>query len=373
MVLDRLKLHNFRNYADLVLEVPPGVVLIVGANGQGKTNLLEAVEVASTTRSGRGARPEELVQWGRDEGAVYARFQRKQRATVELSVRISKRSRQSFAVNGTPARQLSQVMRQAAVISFSPMDVEIVRGAPAVRRRMLNVEISKLSARYCDDLARYRRVVRQRNEMLRHVAEGRGDTTALDAYTCELAKYAVALVSARMEFLGALEKSAASVYQRLAGASETLTLRYRPSFSVDTQEAPSAAAERLVEELAARRLQELRCGMTILGPHRDDFGIYIRGRSGRRFASQGQQRTAAIALRMAQFQLADERLGEAPVLLLDDVLSELDQRRAMGVLELADTADQVLLTATDAHVLDDPATRAMAVFQVEQGRVERTC
>ncbi len=373
MVLHRLKLRNFRNYDDLILEVPPGLVLIIGPNGQGKTNLLEAVEVASTTRSGRAAHPEELVQWGRDEAFVQARFKRNNNGSVELTVHISKRSGQSFAVDGAQVKRLSEVIRQATVISFSPTDVEIVRGGPAVRRRMLNVEISKLSARYCDDLVRYRRIVRQRNKILRHAAAGRGDIAALDAYTRELAKYAVVLTSARMEFVNALAAIAAPVYQRLAGAGETLTLRYRPSFGLDTQEAPSAAVERLVEELNTRRAQEFSYGATILGPHRDDFAIDIRGRSGRRFASQGQQRTAAIALRMAQLQLVKERLGEAPVLLLDDVLSELDQRRAGGVLELADEADQVLLSATDAHVLGDWAARDAAVFEVGQGGVERTC
>lgn len=373
MVLHRLKLHNFRNYDDLLLEVPPGLVLIVGPNGQGKTNLLEAVEVASTTRSGRTARAEALVQWGRDQASVQARFKRKNGGSVELSVRISKRSGQSFDVDGRRVKRLSEVIRQATVISFSPVDVEIVRGGPAVRRRMLNVEISKLSARYCDDLVRYRRIIRHRNEILRRVAAGRGDMAALDAYTRELANYSVSLTIARMEFVEALAAASACVYQRLAGAGETLTLTYRPSFRVNTDEAPSAAASRLVEELNARRAQELSYGATILGPHRDDFAIDIRGRSGRRFASQGQQRTAAIALRIAQLQLVKERLGESPVLLLDDVLSELDKHRAEGVLELANAADQVLLTATDTHLLGDWTARDAAVLQVGQGRVERVC
>jgi DNA replication and repair protein RecF len=373
MVLQRLRLHEFRNYADLTVEFPPGVVLLVGANGQGKTNLLEAVEVAATTRSGRGARSEEWIRWGQQQTGFSARFQRCDRGPVELAGQVFRHGGTSFSIDGVPASSAGDVIRQAAVVSFGPGDLQIVSGSPTVRRRMLNVEISKLLPRYYDDLLRYRRALRQRNHLLRQVAEGQESAGTLDAYSWELARYAVALTGARAEYLQAIATRAAAAYEALAGPGEALELTYRPTFLVGPGDDVGRGREEFCAALASRRAREVREGMTLLGPHRDDFEVRIQGKSGRRFGSQGQQRTATIALRLAQHQLAAERLGESPVLLLDDVLSELDRSRVAAVLTLARSAEQVLLTATDADIVPGGDVAPARLFVVRDGRVERSC
>ncbi len=333
MWLAELRLRDFRNYATLDVALGDGVTLIEGPNAQGKSNLLESVYTVALGRSPRVNADAEVVRFGQDRAYVRAAVRGARPQLLEIAIdRASGEKR--MRVNGV-AVQRGQLLGRLAVVLAGPADDEVIRGAPASRRRVLDAALSQVSPSYYFTLTRYLRVVRQRNHLLRRAAPG----PALAPWDDQLVELGAALVERRRRFVEALARPARERHARISGGDEVMDVAYLCSAG------EGGEREAIGRALAARRAEELRRGASLVGPHRDDLRLSVNGADLRAFGSRGQQHTAALSLRLAEAELLREELGEWPVLLLDDVMADLDpSRQALLLREIA--GPQVLLTHT---------------------------
>lgn len=346
MRIGHLWLTDFRNYTSAELHPDPdGLTVIRGANGQGKTNLLEAIGWLATLSSFRGSPREALVRNGADRAVVRAEGDRDGR-TVLVEAELARTGRDRVLVNRQPLRRARDLLGALRVTVFSPDDLELVRGGPASRRDLLDAALVALAPRHHVLQSDLERVIRQRNTLLRQ-SEGRlaPDVEAtLDVWDSKLTSLGTELAEAREELTARMEPEVAAAYGRLSGGAGSAGLAYRRSWE-------GALGEAL---LAARR-EDVRRGFTSLGPHRDELEIALDGMPARSHASQGEQRCLALALRLATHTLVTAEVGSPPVLLLDDVLSELDPGRAAALLALLPPGQALLTTASVLPEGWDPA------------------
>jgi DNA replication and repair protein RecF len=356
--VDELRLFSFRNYADETVALGPGLNVVSGPNAQGKTNLLEALATAALTRSPRAASAAELVRWGSDAARVRAVVQRPEGATI-IDLRLHRPGGQGSAVRTITvdgsARAARAVLGICPVVLFWPEDLLLVKGGPEARRRLLDIVIAQTDPRTAAELVRYRRVLDQRNALLRQVRLGQSTPAPLAGFTTELARSAGAVLVARIRLVESLAPLAAEALGEISDGREHLDLRYRAEgLEGELPATAEEATDRLSAALLARRAEELARGVSVAGPHRDDVEVFIDGRPARAAASQGQQRSLVLACKLAEVRHLTTLLGTAPVLLLDDVLSELDaprRERLLGSLG-AGTRLQTVLTTTDPDALD---------------------
>ena len=379
MKLDRLRLLDFRNYRQLDLSLGESWVLLVGANAQGKSNVLEAISLACVGRSPRRAADVEMIRWGQETARVTAWLSTEVRGRLELEATLAAGGRE-IKINGTP-RRLVDLIGVVGLVLFAVEDLDIVKRDPSARRRFLDAELGALSRSYYWSLARYRRVLDQRNRLLKAVRDQSRPRVEMATWDEQLAQFGAILVEKRAAFLRALTAHADGAYRRLVGAKEGLELHYHPALGEGEAWAKITAASPPIEDLRARigerlrqaaaqqREREFELGVTLAGPHRDDFDIIGAGVDLRRFGSQGEQRTAAIALRLGLVSVVAETIGEPPLLLLDDVLSELDRERRVGLFEALGAAGQTVVTATDIEAIPPGVRAAARVYRVEGGSV----
>ncbi len=333
MRLTELRLRDFRNYASLDASFGEGVTVVHGPNAQGKSNLLESVYTAAMGRSPRAGVDAEVIRFGQERAYVRASAGGARAHVLEVAVDRATGEKR-IKVNGVPARR-GQLLGRLAVVLAGPLDDEVIRGVPRYRRRVLDAALSQVSPSYFFALTRYVRVVRQRNRLLREAVRG----TELSPWDEQLIELGAALIERRRGFVEALARRARARHARIAGGGEELEVTYVCSAGDGDERRALASA------LAIRRSEELRRGTSLVGPHRDDLRLAINGIDLRTFGSRGQQRTAALSLRLAEAEMLRDELGEWPVLLLDDVLADLDRaRQAFLLREVA--GPQVLLTHT---------------------------
>ena len=363
MHLRRLSLTNFRNYARQDFEFGRGTVLLLGANAQGKTNVLEAIFLLATGRSERSDSDADYIAWAvRDETQPYARIEGTAvRGGGETSVDLTIVGREGahgliaskrLKLNGV-AKRASDALGAITAVLFTTDDMELVKGAPSGRRRYLDVMLSQVDRGYVRALSSYNKVITQRNALLKKIGEGSAKRDELAYWDEELVRDGATILSVRAKVVAQLSVAASDAHGRLSGEREQLVLAYQPRGGDDWPAERIAAADvadvaaGLIARLQATQAREIGAGLTLSGPHRDDLSMTLAGVSAASFASRGQQRTAALALRLAESRLLHERSGERPILLLDDVLSELDGSRRASVLAAID-ADQVIITSADA-------------------------
>ena len=358
MRLRSLRLRNHRNYSQLDLAPGPGVNVFIGANGQGKTNLLEAIAMLALSSSPRVRRESELVgpvaAASRIEGEIETGAIRRE-ITIELNVE-GERTRRTIEVDGA-RRRAFDLPGHFRVTLFWPDDLGLVKAGPELRRRFLNQMLVQVEPGYARALAGLRRVLEQRNSLLKRIAGGEGGDDMLDAWDTELVNVGREIVDARAKAVRELEPEAARCHAQIA-AGERLEIRY------------VGPPENLAEAVHNSRAEDLRRGSTSVGPHRDDLLVMLAGEDARSFASQGQQRTAVVSLKLAEARLIEARAGERPVLLLDDVLSELDGDRRAALLGEVAEGGQVVITSVEAGPFPpDLMARAM-VWAVSEGRIQ---
>ena len=341
MRLISLRLHDFRSYHTLLLTPPEGVTVIVGENGAGKTNLLEAVHLCCLGRSHRTTTDGDMILHGRDTAAVQLAVERKD-GRHEVGVRLyeNQKRKKLLYIDGKTASRMGEMMGCATCVMFSPEDLSVVKDGPAARRRFLDMLLSQCQRAYFYTLQTYNAALRQRNALLKSLAFG-GDAAQLDVWDEQLALCAAPVVRLRAEAAERLNTLAGGHYAFIGGrGDETLSVAYRTqvdALTPDTQ---------MLDMLKNARREDLRRQTTSVGPHRDDLTLTLAGRELRAFGSQGQARTAALALKLSAFDLLSDAQGEPPLLLLDDVLSELDPLRRRRLIERIRGA-QALLTCTD--------------------------
>jgi DNA replication and repair protein RecF len=349
----RLRVHCFRNYAEATVRFGPGLNIIHGQNAQGKTNILEAIATLALTRSPRTATTADLLLWGQDAGLAEAEVERPP-ANVLLAARFERdpasgRVTRTALVDGKP-RAARSVLGVCPVVLFWPEDLALVRGGPDGRRRFLDVILAQTDPQSAAHMSRYRRVLEQRNALLHQLRAGAAGRDALSGFTSELARHGAWLAQARARLVVALAPLAAASLHDLSGQRERITLRYAPAHVATVPDDLAEAEQVLLDTLRTRAAEEIARGITLAGPHRDDVAIDLDGRAARGSASQGQQRSIVLACKLAEVRYLQDTAGVAPVILLDDVLSELDPERRAQLLALlaAGGRYQVLVTSTEA-------------------------
>lgn len=376
MQINTLSLQSFRVYHEALLAFEARTTVIVGDNAQGKTSILEAISTLARTKSHRTARDEEMIRWGEDQAIVAASLDRSARGPVGLrmvlmqaeAARFTGAPQKQLAVNDVPVAGPRELIGQIAVVVFSPDDLALAKAEPSGRRRFMNVALGQIQPLHLQDSQQYRRALRQRAEVLGAIADGRARPEQLGAWDAQVAKYGAQIAKAREEYVQELAEAAGRIHRELTDGAEELEVRYQ-SNARDEEGADAAAIEgAMLQKLEEKRQQEVSLRRTLTGPHRDDLRLRVGEKDLRKFGSQGQQRTAVLAMRLAEAGVAGARLGETPLVLLDDCLSELDESRAARVLEQAGQETQLIVTTTH---LTEPlrAQTDAAVYSVHAGEL----
>lgn len=385
MFLANVSLFDFRNYAELELSLERSATVFFGGNAQGKTNLLEAVALTALTRSPRTQQSADLIRFGQSAARVTCEVQTES-SREQLEVRIllrpaatlqaeparesdsSGRASKRFTRNGAPRRS-GDMMGALRVVLFWPDDLQLIKGAAEGRRRFLNTLLSQLDPHHARELNRYTHLLEQRNALLRAIREARQPTDGLEYWTSSLAESGATIMVERQRRLLELQPIAAAFHRELSDDRERLELRYRPAGARIGEAPRELVVEQLKLAMRDSRDEEIARGQTAVGPQRDDVEVWLDDHEARLFASQGQQRSAVLSLKLAELHYLAEVSGEQPVLLLDDVMSELDPARRERLLAALEPGPQALITAADLNDLPKSIVERAAVFRVEQGTV----
>jgi DNA replication and repair protein RecF len=366
--LHRLELLQFRNIAGLALELTQPRLLVIGRNGEGKSNLLEAVELLTSLRSHRCSSDRDLIRHG--EAGSRLRAESDEGDSWELQLR---RSGGRLAVrNGKPLERQLDLIGALRCVGFSALDLDLVRGEPAQRRQWLDRVVLQLEPPYAALLSRYGRLLRQRSQLLRRGLAGATRGDLLDAFDQQMALIGTRLHRRRHRALRRLEPLAVRWQERLGGGGEALTLVYRSGTDLDPaqEEAEEPWRQALAEQLLRQRAEEQRLGSCQVGPQRDEVELQLAQRPARRYGSAGQQRTLVLALKLAELELVGQVVGQPPLLLLDDVLAELDPGRQQLLLEAVGEGHQCLVSATHLEAFSGGWRSAAQVVRMEAGRLE---
>ncbi len=397
MRVDHLSLTNFRNYARLELSLPKQPVVIVGENAQGKTTLLESLYYLATARSPYTLSDRQLIHWRTEsEPLPFAKVsgeissRRSALTTLDMTLvldntAVNPRFRKTIKINGVEKRVMD-VVGLLSVVLFLPRDLMLIEGAPSERRDFMDTTLSQVDAAYLQALDDYDKHMSQRNALLRRIAEKRAKAAELAYWDEQLSKSGAILIAGRQRFLRELEDKAQHQHHALTGGLELLTLQYQPSFSptakADGQRSfnmlgmdlhreltPEDIVPQFHEQLQRDQRESIERGATVSGPHRDELRLFINGRDCGLFGSRGQARTAVLALKLAELAWMRGQIGEAPLLLLDEVVAELDGKRRAHLLSQIGDDVQTLVTTTDAEVFPKEFLDRARVWQVENGQI----
>lgn len=357
MYVESIELKNYRNYDSANVSFSPGVNILCGDNAQGKTNLLEAIYVSGTSRSHRGSRDKELIRFGEEEGHIRLYF-RKNDLSHRLDLHLKQKKSKGIAVDGLPIRRSSELLGMLHIVFFSPEDLSMIKNGPLERRRFLDMEMSQLDKGYLQYLSVYQKALSERNNLLKQIDRFPQLLDTLDGWDEQLLDVGCQIIRKRQDFMVQIDEMMRDIHGKLTGNRENIRVFYEKNVS----------EKEFREKLYASRERDIRYGSTSVGPHRDDMAFQVNDIDIRRFGSQGQQRTAALALKLSEIRLIETVSGEKPVLLLDDVLSELDVHRQNYLLEnISDIQTMISCTGLDDFV--HSRMKMDRVFSVEQGKI----
>ncbi len=357
MVIESIELKNYRNYDELHMDFNQGTNILYGDNAQGKTNILEAIYVCCTTKSHRGSKDREMIQFERDESHIKLNI-RKNDVPYRIDMHLKKSRAKGVAINGIPIKKASELFGIVNVVFFSPEDLNLIKNGPAERRRFVDLELCQLNKLYVHALVQYNKVIAQRNKLLKELMFRPEYEETLDIWDMQLVQYGREIVRYRQEFVNQLNDMILEIHRQLSGKKEDLHLVYEPNTQIQDFEA----------SLKKSRSQDIRQKTTLVGPHRDDISFIINGIDIRKFGSQGQQRTAALSLKLAEIELVKQLVHDYPILLLDDVLSELDSSRQDHLLSGINHI-QTMITCTGLDDFVNHRFQIDKIFKVIDGTV----
>lgn len=366
MYIKSISFSGFRNLTDRSLELNRGINIFHGSNAQGKTNILEAVFICATGRSQRTRSEDELIKFGERESHIRLSSNNGV-GSDRIDVHIKYGSKKGMAVNGIPLKSYNELFGTVYIVMFSPEDLDLIKAGPSIRRRMMDFELCQLSPVYCHSLRQYYKILKQRNKLLKSASGGSKagfrpppELDSIDIWDSQLADYGKSIVTARRSFVTELGVYSAKKHSEITQTAEFLKLEYIPE---------TDGAE-LYDKLKKNIKKDIFYGSTQNGPHKDDIAFIINGIDARKFGSQGQQRTAALSSKLAQAQLIAEKTGKSPVLLLDDVMSELDEARQKCLMEHVNEM-QTLITCTGIEDSIRKYSDKSTVFEVSAGNVNK--
>ena len=357
MYIDKIKLKDFRNYSELELEFNNKVNFILGQNAQGKTNLLESIYITSIGKSFRTSRDTEMIGFRKDFARVYCETSRNDMdGSVEII--IDRAGKKFVKLDGVKIKRASELLKNVYIVIFSPEDLKIVKDEPEKRRKFIDRELCQIKPSYYDSLSNYRKVLLQRNNYLK---EEIIDPSILDIWDMQLAEYGARVMRHRSEFIETLNLISSEIHGKITDGRENLQLKYSPN---------SDLKDNLYEIIKKSSDNDIRQRTTTRGPHKDDLEFYIDGINVRSFGSQGQQRTCALSLKLAEINIIEDETGEKPILLLDDVMSELDSMRQKFLIKSLEDI-QLFITTTEMsdRLLEEFPEKS--IFKVTDGKAEK--
>ena len=357
MIIESIELKNYRNYEKLHMDFSSGTNILYGDNAQGKTNVLEAVYVCSTTKSHRRSKDKEIIRFDEEEAHIKLNV-RKSNVPYRIDMHLKKNKPKGIAINKIPIKKASELFGIVNVVFFSPEDLNIIKNGPSERRRFLDLELCQLDKLYVHSLVQYNRVLLQRNKLLKELNFRPEYKETLEVWDVQLLMYGKEIIRCREDFVGKLNGMVRKTHNQISGGREALVLAYEPNVLVS----------QFAEKLCFNREMDIRLGTTTTGPHRDDISFLVDGIDIRKFGSQGQQRTAALSLKLSEIELVKQLVRDYPVLLLDDVLSELDGGRQEQLL--AGIKDiQTMITCTGVEDFINHRFPIDKIYKVMNGKV----
>ena len=361
MKIKSLKLKNYRNYDILNLDFDEAANIFYGDNAQGKTNILEAVYLTGTTKSHRGAKDREMIKFGCDESHLETIVE-KNGIDYQIDMHLKKTGSKGIAINKIPIKRASELFGIVNLVFFSPEDLNVIKNGPSERRRFIDMELSQLDKVYMNNLLNYNKIVNQRNHLLKEISFGDRVSleSTLDVWDMQLVHYGNKIIERRTEFIQEMNEIIASIHKKLTGDREDIKVLYEPH----------NGSRALEDALRKNRDRDLRLKSTSTGPHRDDICFMTGDLDIRKYGSQGQQRTAALSLKLAEIEMVKRAIHDTPVLLLDDVLSELDKHRQNYLLDSIHDI-QTLITCTGVDEFVNHRFSIKKVFHVRNGQVIR--
>ncbi len=369
MQLTDIQLKDFRNYDDLDVSFSPGVNVFIGENAQGKTSLLEAIYMLSLARSHRTSNEKDAIRWQQEFARIEGNVATKTNPHLPLTLTISKSGKRA-KVNHLDQSRMSDYIGKLNVVLFAPEDLELIKGAPQLRRKFIDMELGQMSPKYLYESVQYHHLLKQRNVYLKQLLNHESkDQVYLDILTEQLATSATHVIYQRLHFIDQLEHLAKPIHATISHQLEELTLRYRAPIDLTMDMTEDAIYDQLMEKFQEQKEHELRRGVTLVGPHRDDLTFKVNGRDVQKFGSQGQQRTTVLSMKLAEIELMHELLGEYPILLLDDVLSELDNERQTHLLKSIQSKVQTFLTTTSLEGIQRELIEEPKVFNIDAGQI----
>ena len=366
MIIKSIDLQNFRNYEELHLDFEDGITILNGENAQGKTNLLEAVYLAACCRSHRGAKDREMIRFQQEEAHIRM-LVRKEERDLRIDLHLKKDRSRGIAVNAVPVRKTRDYLGLLNCVLFSPEDLQIVKEGPSERRNFIDNELCQLDKIYLNSFMQYRKALEQRNQLLKDIYYMPELLDTLDLWDEQLAKFGSEIIERREDFIRDLSEITKPIHEKLSGGRESLTLVYEKNTD----------ASEFLTELRKNRDRDLKTKTTGTGPHRDDVSFVLKTENpgeeeldARIFGSQGQQRTCALSVKLAEIELVKLRTGDEPVLLLDDVLSELDTLRQQYLLESIRDIQTIITCTGLTEFVSHPFEKSL-VYDVEKGRIRK--
>ncbi|MGY4688211.1 DNA replication/repair protein RecF [Salibacterium sp. K-3] len=371
MHIKELRLKQFRNYEDVTLNVEDKVNVILGENAQGKTNAMEAVYVLAFAKSHRTSKDRELIQWEQDFARIEAEMERNT-GPLSLEVIVSGKGKKT-KVNGLEQQKLSGYIGTCNVVMFAPEDLNLVKGGPSMRRRFIDMEIGQISSVYLHDLMLYQRILKQRNQLLKNMfpVPDQEQEVMLDVLTEQLSQASAKVIKRRFSFLHLLQDWAGDIHGQITKKQEELHVEYAPTAEVSEEMNLSKIEENVRKKFEENRQNEIRRGLSLSGPHRDELTLSINNRDVQTYGSQGQQRTAALSLKLAEIELIHDNIGEYPILLLDDVLSELDHNRQSHLLHTIQGKVQTFVTTTSVDGIEHETLKRASTFTANAGTLKQ--
>jgi DNA replication and repair protein RecF len=377
MYLKELQLRSFRNYADQLVKFEAHKTILVGDNAQGKSNLLESVELLATLKSHRTSRDRDLILEEQEIGQIFANLDRHY-GSAELSILLRRTGRRSLTLNHESVRRNMDFLGVINAVEFSCLDLDLVRGGPDVRRHWLDILLTQLEPIYAHILGQYQHILKQRNALLKNIRKQQENNLSsvdkphnveqLKLWDQQLAEVGSRVTRRRDRVLQRLTPLAQVWHEKISGKTEILEINYLPNVISET-DSPQEVQQAFLNKIEQRRIAEIQLGTTVVGPHRDELSFSINQTPAKSYGSQGQQRTLVLALKLAELSLIEDVIGESPLLLLDDVLAELDLHRQNQLLEAIQDRFQTLITTTHLNAFDSQWLKSSQVLQVKAGKL----
>lgn len=357
MQIKSIELSNFRNYESLNIEFDENTTILYGDNAQGKTNILEAAYISGTSKSHKGSKDKEIIKFGKEEAHIKT-LAIKDNREYQIDIHLKNNKSKGIAINRVPIKRASDLFGILNIVFFSPEDLNIIKDGPSERRRFIDMELCQIDKIYLSDLTNYNKALNQRNALLKNIYGNNSLLDTLSVWDDQLTLYGKKIIKRREKFIEDINIVIKSIHSVITGNKENIDIKYEPNIEDIF----------FYDELIKNKEKDIRMATTSVGPHRDDISITVNGIDVRKFGSQGQQRTCALSMKLSEIRLVEQIIGEKPVLLLDDVLSELDSNRQNYLLDCIKET-QTIITCTGLDEFIKNAFNVNKVFKVTDGSI----